>query len=57
LKWEGEELGGEEGGDGEDGASVRRGREEGLIGTEGGVAGNNRKEMSSTEKAKEEGRG
>jgi hypothetical protein len=29
----------------------------GSIGTEGGLSGNNRKEMSSTEKAEEEGRG
>jgi hypothetical protein len=56
-KGEGEGLDGEEGGGGEDGASTRRGHRGGSIGTEGGVAGNNRKDMSSTEKAEEEGRG
>jgi hypothetical protein len=33
------------------------GREGGSIDTEGGVSGNNRKEMSSTKKAEEEGCG
>jgi hypothetical protein len=41
----------------EDVASARTGREGGSIGTEGGVSENNRKEMSSTEKAEEEGHG
>jgi hypothetical protein len=50
-----EGLGGEESSGGEDGASARMG--EGPIGTEGGVSGNSRKDMSSTEKAEEEGRG
>jgi hypothetical protein len=56
-KEEGEGLGGEEGGGGEDGALARRGHGGGSIGTEGGVSRNNRKDMSSTEKAEEEGRG
>jgi hypothetical protein len=50
-------LGGEEGGGGEEGASARTGREWGSIGTEGGVSGNKRNEMSSTKKAEEEGHG
>jgi hypothetical protein len=33
------------------------GRGGGSIGTEGDVSGNNRKDMSSTEKAEKEGRG
>jgi hypothetical protein len=53
----GREDGGGEDGGGEDVASARMGREGGSIDTEGGVSGNNRKEMSSTEKAEEEGRG
>jgi hypothetical protein len=52
-----EGLRGEEDGGGEDGASARMGHGEGSIGTEGGVSGNKRKDMSSTEKAEEEGRG
>jgi hypothetical protein len=51
---EGEGLGGEEGGSGKDGALARRGCRGGSIGTEDGVSGNNMKDMSSTEKAKEE---
>jgi hypothetical protein len=47
----GEGLGGEEGGGGESRVSARMGRGGGSIGTEGGVLGNNRKDMSSTEKA------
>jgi hypothetical protein len=50
----GEGLGGDEDGGGE------WGRGKGSIGsggTEGDVAGNSRKDMSSTEKAEEEGRG
>jgi hypothetical protein len=56
-KGKGEGHSGEEGGSGKDEASSRRGRGGGSIGIEGGVSGNNRKDMSSTEKAKEEGRG
>jgi hypothetical protein len=59
-KEKGEGLGGDEDGGGEGGVSARVGRERGSIGsggTEGDVAGNNRKDMSSTEKAEEEGRG
>jgi hypothetical protein len=52
-----EGLGGEEGGGGEDGTSARMGCGGGSTGIEGGVSGNNRKDMSSTEKAKEEGHG
>jgi hypothetical protein len=47
----------EEGGSGEGGSSARTGCGGGSGGTEGGVLGNNRKDMSSTEKAEEEGRG
>jgi hypothetical protein len=53
----GEGLGGEEGGGGEDEALARMGRGGESIDTVGGVLGNNRKEMSSTEKAEEEERG
>jgi hypothetical protein len=47
----------DEGGGGEDGASARMGRGGRSIGTEGGVSRNNRKDMSSTEKAEKEGCG
>jgi hypothetical protein len=53
----GEGLGGEDGGGGEVGASTRMGQGEGSIGTEDGVSGNKRKDMSSTEKAEEEEHG
>jgi hypothetical protein len=52
-----EELGGEED-DSEEGViAVRIGRGGGSMGREGGVSGNKRKEMSSTEKTEEEGCG
>jgi hypothetical protein len=52
----GEVLRGEDGDGGEGGASARMGRRGGSIGTEGGVSGNNRKDMSSIKKADEEER-
>jgi hypothetical protein len=55
-KNEREELGGEEDGGREGGASARMGCGGGSIGIEGDVLGNKRKDMSSTEKAVEEGR-
>jgi hypothetical protein len=57
LEGKGEGLGGEEGGGGKDGASSRRGHRGGSTGTKDGVLGNNRKDMSFIEKAKEEERG
>ena len=43
---------------GEDGViSTTVGRGVGILGTDGGVSGNVRKEMSSVEKAEEDGRG
>jgi hypothetical protein len=56
-KEEGEELDGKEGGSGEGGASAQMGHGGGSIGTEHGVSGNKRKEMSSAKKAEEEGCG
>jgi hypothetical protein len=47
----------EEGGSGEGGSSTRTGCGGGSGGTEGGVSRNNRKDMSSTKKAEEEGCG
>jgi hypothetical protein len=41
----------------EEETSARMGRGGGSIGIEGGVSGNMRKDISSTEKAGEEGRG
>ena len=42
---------------GEDDVGSAAGRGIGILGTEGGVSGNVRKEMSSAEKAEEDGRG
>jgi hypothetical protein len=52
-----EEYGGEEGGGGEGVGSAKMGHVVGELSIEGHVSGNKRKDMSSTEKVKEDGRG